>query len=288
MEHKEGFFPGVRGVEIYYQYWLPDGEPRAVLLLSHGLAEHSGRYANLVGYLVPRGYAVYALDHPGHGRSAGRRVYVERFEDFTDVLSRYLGKVRGWQPDRPVFLVGHSMGALIGGIFLLRHQTELAGAVLSGVPFKIPDNVLPITVVLSRILSRLAPRVGVASLDARGVSRDPDVVRAYVGDPLVYTGRTTARLADELLKAILRLREAAAGITIPLLILQGGADVMVDPDGARALYEEIGSADKTIKVYQGLYHEIYNEPEHERVLRDVEAWLEARLKPSARARNLAD
>lgn len=280
MEHREGFFSGVRNFEIYYQYWLPDGEPRAVLLISHGLAEHSGRYANVVSYFVPRGYAVYALDHLGHGKSAGRRVYVGRFEDFTDVLSRYLDMVRDWQPDKPVFLLGHSMGALIGGIFLLQHQTELAGAILSGIPFKIPDNVSPITVALSGLLSRLMPRLGLAGLNVQGVSRDPAVVRAYVRDPLVYTGRTTARLAYELLKAIRRLRGDAAHITIPLLILQGSADVMVDPDGARALYREAGSADKTIKVYGGLYHEIYNEPEHEQVLGDVGAWLEARVRSS--------
>ncbi len=277
MERREGFFSGVRNVEIYYQYWLPDGDPRAVLLISHGLAEHSGRYATLVGYFVPRGYAVYALDHIGHGRSGGRRVYVDRFEDFTDVLGRYLGMVREWQPGKPVFLVGHSMGALIGGMFLIQRQTELAGAILSGVPFKIPDNVSPITVALSWILSRLTPGLGLAGLNIQGISRDPAVVHAYVSDPLVYTGKTTARLAHELLQAIRRLRSAAAGITIPLLILQGGADVLVDPDGARAMYEEVGSAVKELKVYDGLYHEIYHEPEHALVLRDVESWLAVRL-----------
>ncbi len=277
MERREGFFSGVRNVEIYYQYWLPDGDPRAVLLISHGLAEHSGRYATLVGYFVPRGYAVYALDHIGHGRSGGRRVYVDRFEDFTDVLGRYLGMVREWQPGKPVFLVGHSMGALIGGMFLIQRQTELAGAILSGVPFKIPDNVSPITVALSWILSRLTPGLGLAGLNIQGISRDPAVVHAYVSDPLVYTGKTTARLAHELLQAIRRLRSAAAGITIPLLILQGGADVLVDPDGARAMYEEVGSAVKELKVYDGLYHEIYHEPEHALVLGDVESWLAVRL-----------
>ena len=277
MKHKDGFFKGMRGAKIYYQYWLPDGDARAVLLISHGLAEHSGRYMNVVNHFVPRGYAVYALDHYGHGRSEGRRVYVKGFADFTDVLKQYLAMVHAWQQDKPIFLLGHSMGALISAYFLLEHQSEFAGAILSGPSVIVPKNISRAKIAVAQVLSAIAPRVGIMALDASGVSRDPSVVRAYIDDPLVYNGKTTARLGSELLKAMQRVTAEASRITLPIMILQGGADRLVDPAGARILYDTVGSSDKTLKVYNGLYHEVYNEPEHNQVLGDVETWLEGHL-----------
>lgn len=279
MQHQEGFFTGVRGVHIYHQSWLPEDEPRAALLIVHGLAEHSGRYMNVVNRFIPLGYGIYGFDLPGHGRSDGARVYVKRFDDFIAVLRIYVGMVRGWQRDKPVFLMGHSMGALISTIFLLDHQAEFAGAILSGPGVRVPAHISRSTVVLAKLLSTLLPRMGVIGLDPAGVSRDPAVVRAYVGDPLVYTGKTTARLAYEMLKAMHRVPAEASRITLPVLIVQGGADKLVDPDGARMLYNTISSPNKTIKIYDGLYHEVFNEPEHDQVLDDVEAWLEAHVGP---------
>jgi len=138
----------------------------------------------------------------------------------------------------------------------------------------VPKNVSRATIALARVLSALAPTIGLMGLDVTGVSRDPAVVRAYIDDPLVYTGKTTARLGYEMVKAMQRVTAQAPRITLPMMILQGGADRLVDPNGARMLYDTIGSSDKTIKIYDDLYHEVYNEPEHERVLGDVEAWLE--------------
>jgi acylglycerol lipase len=277
MRHQEGTFQGVRDADIYYQYWLPEGEPKAILLIVHGLAEHSGRYMNVVNHFVPLGYGVYGLDHLGHGRSDGTRVYVECFEDYTDTLKIFLGMVRQWQPDKPLFLVGHSMGGLIGALYLLDRQAELSGAVLSGPCVKVPDNVSPVTVLLGRLLSALMPRAGLLGLEAEGVCRDPAVVEAYVNDPLVHTGKTTARLAAELLKAMARVTAEAGRITLPILLVQGSADRLVDPDGAQMLYDTAGSGDKQIEIYEGFYHEVFNEPEHDQVLRDVETWLEAHL-----------
>ena len=274
MKHEDGFFKGVRGAKTYYQYWLPDADPRAVILISHGLAEHSGRYMNVVNHLVPHGYALYSLDHYGHGRSDGTRVYVKSFSDFTDVLSGYLSMVNKWQPDKPIFLLGHSMGSLIAAVFLLDHQSAFAGAILSGPSVVVPKNVSRATITMARMLSTIAPKVGLMALDARGLSRDQSVVRAYIDDPLVYTGKTTARLGYELLKAMGSVTREASKITLTIMILQGGADRLVDPDGARMLYETVGSTDKTLKIYDSLYHEVFNEPEHDQVLGDVEAWLE--------------
>jgi len=279
MKHQEGTFQGIRDASIYYQCWLPDGKSKAVLLIVHGLAEHSGRYMNVVNHFVPLGYAVYALDHIGHGKSSGTRVYVERFQEYTDTLKTYFDMVRDWQRDQPVFLMGHSMGGLIGAVYLLDHQTELAGAVLSGPAVKVQDTVSPAFIFVGKAISALIPRLGLISLEAEGVSRDPAVVQAYVSDPLVYHGKTTARLSAELVKAIQRVTAEAAKITLPILILQGSADKLVDPKGAPILYDAASSRDKTIKIYDGFYHEVFNEPEHDRVLGDVRVWLEAHLGP---------
>lgn len=277
MKHRDGYFQGIRGTRTYYQGWLPGGPPRAALLLVHGLAEHSGRYANLIGHLVPRGYAVYGMDHVGHGKSGGARAYVERFSDFVEPLWTYFGMVREWQAGAPIFLVGHSLGGLIAATYLLDHQDGLQGAILSGPAVRIPDNISPAIIFAGRILSALIPGIGILRLDARGVSRDPEVVAAYVNDPLVYTGKTTARLGAEMLEAMQRIAAEANRIRLPVLILQGGADKLVDPAGARMLHDLVGSPDKTLKIYEGFYHEVYNEPEHEQVLSDVESWLEKRL-----------
>ena len=275
MKHQEGFFNGVRDHRIYYQYWLPETEPKAVLLVIHGLAEHGGRYMNLVNHFLPLGYAVYAADHLGHGRSEGARVYVERFADYTDTLSSFREMIRGWQKEKPVFLVGHSMGGLIGALYLLSHQNELTGAVLSGPAVKAPDDISPVTIFAGKVLSTLMPRLGLIQLEAEGVSRDPEVVEAYETDPLVYRGKITARLGAEMIKAMGQVGAEASRISLPLLILQGGADRLVHPSGAQMLHDGVASIDRKIILYEGFYHEVFNEPEHDRVLRDVEIWLEA-------------
>ena len=274
MKHQDGRFKGVRDTNIYYQYWLPEDEPKAILLVVHGLAEHSGRYMNLVNLLVPEGYAVYGIDHIGHGKSDGKRVYVERFHDYTKTLKTYFDMIRAWQPEKPIFLIGHSMGGLISAAYLLEFQDELAGAVLSGPSIKVPDNISAATIFIANLLSTIMPGAGLVQLDSKGVSRDPAVVEAYVNDPLVFTGKTTARLGAELIKTMQDVTKQAAKITLPIMIAQGSADKIIDPGCARLLYDLVGSTDKTLKMYTGFYHEIFNEPEHKQVLNDVKTWIE--------------
>ncbi len=275
MNHTEGRFQTPKGANIYYQHWQPEVAPKAILFIVHGLAEHSGRYMNIVNYFVPRGYAVYGLDHIGHGKSDGTRAYLERFSDFTGPLKTYFDMIQGWHPGKPVFLVGHSMGGLIGSVYLLEHQDELKGAVLSAPAVKVSDNISPATILLGKILSGILPQTGLLALDATAISKDKSVVDAYLNDPLVYTGKVTARLAAEMLSAMQRVTAEAATIRLPILLLQGSDDRLIDPGGANMLHEKASTPDKTLKVYDGLYHEVFNEPEREQVLRDVEAWLEA-------------
>jgi len=232
---------------------------------------------NVVNYFVPLGYAVYGVDHIGHGKSEGERVYVKRFHDYTKTLKRYFDMIRDWQPEKPIFIIGHSMGGLISAAYLLEHQDELSGVVLSGPGVKVPDNISQAIIFVAKMLSIVMPKTGLTQLAAEDISRDPAVVDAYVNDPFVYTGKITARLGAELLKTIQYVTEHATEISLPIMIVQGSDDKLVDPSGAQLLYDLVGSGDKTIKIYDGFYHEVLNEPEHEQVLNDVKTWLEAHL-----------
>lgn len=274
MEHIEGTFT-VDGIgNLYYQGWLPAGEAKAVVMVSHGLGEHSGRYLNVVNQLVPAGYAVYAIDHIGHGRSDGVRMYLNRFEDFTRPLNVYREMVPQWQPNKKMFLFGHSMGGLIAAYHLLDAQDEYAAAVLSAPLVKVPDNVTPMTLFMAKLLSQLLPKLGLQDVDPNGVSRDPAVVKAYIEDPLVHNGKTTARLGAEMLRAMQRVTAERGTIRLPVLVIQGEADPLVDAHGSREFAEALGSVDKTYREYPDRYHESFNDLGKEVILSDLQAWLD--------------
>jgi alpha-beta hydrolase superfamily lysophospholipase len=259
VRQEEGRFAGLGGLGIYWQSWLPDGAPLAVLLLAHGYAEHSGRYGNLVDYFVPRGHAIYAIDHRGHGRSDGERVQVDSYDDYLVDLKTFHDRVRAEQPSVKLFLVGHSMGAAIATAYTARHQAELDGLVLSG----------------GGIATENAP-VRPASLAlADTLSTDPAVIEAYKNDPLVYHGPPPPARTNALAQMRDRLRGDAAAIRIPILVLAGAASPLGDGPRSQALYDVVGSPDKTLKLYGGLMHEIFNEPQHRAIMADMEAWLDA-------------
>ena len=273
MKHHERTFKGCDHLNLFWQRWLPRGRPRPTLIVVHGLAEHGSRYGNFVSHFVPRGYAVYAHDLRGHGRSEGRRCFVNRFQQYVDDLDRFLDIVKQEQPATRIFLAGHSMGGTISVAYAIEHQDRLAGLILSGSALAPGSSISPVQLAIVRALSRLAPRLGVASLKASGISRDEEVVTAYVNDPLVFKGKITARLGGELLSMMRTLPERTPVIKLPVLIMHGAEDVMSQPQGSRLLCDQVSSQDKTLVLYEGLHHEIYNEPERESVFADVEAWL---------------
>lgn len=277
MHHLEGTFRGVRELKIYHQTWLPEGEVKAAVLIVHGLGEHSGRYTNVVNHLVPRGYAVYGFDLPGHGKSEGVREFVKEFADYAQTVTAVFNVVQAEQPGKPVFLVGHSMGGLIACHYLLEHSDDFNGAVISAPGIMIPEFVTKFTVFTGKALSIVAPKTGLLALDADAVSRDPEVVQSYKNDPLVFHGKTTARLSAELLQAMMTVNEKMGQITAPLMGVHGSEDQLANPEASQLLYVRAGSTDKTLKIYEGLYHEVFNEPEHNEVLGDVVAWLDAHL-----------
>ena len=279
ISHQEGFFDGVRGAQTYYQCWLPEGEPKAVLFIVHGLAEHSGRYMHIVNHFVPLGYAVYGHDCFGHGKSEGTRVFVEQFEDMTKPLKTYFDMVRAFQPGRPIVLLGHSLGGLISSRHLLDHQSNYVGAILSGPSIRVVDHPSSFLLFILNLVSGIVPKLGVKQLESDVMSTDPKEVEGYVSDPLVHPGKVTAGMLAAMFTAIKYVTDHASQITLPLLIVQGGADATIDPAGAQLLYDTVGSSDKTIKVYEGYYHEIFNEPKarRDKVFQDIQDWLETRL-----------
>ena len=265
------------GAVLHVTHWLPEAPPRAIVLLAHGYAEHAGRYEHVAKRLNDAGYAVYAVDHWGHGRSDGEGGYVPRFSAFLDGMAELLTLVEINHGDTPRLLLGHSMGGLIAALFLVERQQAFAAAALSGpaiLPAEPPSRV---TVWLSRFLSRFFPRLGVLSLDANGVSRDPAVVEAYRADPLVYEGKIGARLGKEFMDAMAVAQADAPKIRLPILIQHGEADRLTAPAGSRYLFANVTSTDKALKIYPGLFHEIYNEPERDAVLGDLVGWFDTHV-----------
>lgn len=265
------------GARLHLKCWAPPGPAKAVVMLIHGYAEHLGRYEHVAARMTAAGYAVYAVDHWGHGSSDGVPGFVPAFSVYLDGVEALLARVRSDHPRAPRFLVGHSMGGLIVASFLLRHPQEFAGAVLSGAAIKPAEAPSAATILLSRVLSTLAPRMGVIQLDPTQVSRDAKVVAAYLADPLVYKGRVGARLGAQMLAAMGDVQANAARIALPLLLMHGQCDGLAAPSGSQFLYDRVRSTDKTLKLYEGLYHEIFNEPEKQAVLDDLVGWLDAHV-----------
>jgi len=273
IKHIEDSFRGQGSLNLYYQCWLPPQKPKAVLVLVHGLAEHSSRYGNVVDYFVPRGYAVCGLDHRGHGKSQGLPGYVERFSHFVSDLIDFLGIVRRLFPQARIIAVGHSVGGTIAIAGAVQAPEKLDGLILSGT-FMIPGASLsPAKIMAARLLSLLLPKMGVDTIDATAISQDKAVVQAYLNDPLVYHGKISARLGAEIITAMRRLLHEIAGLALPVLIMHGSEDRLSRPDGSRLLYERVGSKHKMLKLYQGFHHELFNEPGRRQVFEDMERWL---------------
>jgi alpha-beta hydrolase superfamily lysophospholipase len=278
MKHTEAEFTGCEGNSLYYQNWLPDGKPKAVLIIVHGLAEHSGRYKNVIDYFVPRGYAAYAFDYRGHGKSKGKRGYMERFSYYLDDLALFLDLVRSKHPENIVFIIGHSAGSTIAATFAINHQDKFNGLILSGTTIKPGISLSRAKITMANLLSFVLPKVGVERIDVSTISRDKAVVDAYISDPLVYKGKIRARSGAELIRAMQTLEYQAPQIKLPVLIMHGTADRLSDPEGSRILYQRVSSVDKKLKLYNGFYHEIFNEPECEQVFIDMEEWLDAHIR----------
>jgi alpha-beta hydrolase superfamily lysophospholipase len=271
--HPEGSFATSDGLELYYQCWVPASRrARAVLINLHGLGDHSGLYPTLAAHFPPRGVALYAYDMRGNGRSPGQRAYVGSWQEYVDDLHAFLLRVREWEPNLPVFVLGNSLGGLVVLEYALQHPGELGGVIAAAPPLGqlgVPRPLMALGRLMSRIWPRFSLQVG---MDLSGLARDPKVIESVVADPLFHR-RGTARLSTEVTAAIARVQARAADLAVPLLLLHGSADRMVPPDGTRAFYSRVALPDREFREYEGAYHGLFADLNHHEVLRDLERWI---------------
>ncbi|MGJ8686359.1 MAG: alpha/beta hydrolase [Spongiibacteraceae bacterium] len=273
---EQGRFRGCQGVRIFWRSWKVE-QPLAVVVISHGLGEHGGRYAPLADYLNVQGYSVFAIDHRGHGRSAGKRGDIGRFQYVVEDLGHLISEVVV-PIGKPIILLGHSMGGAVATDYSLRNQSLLAGLMLSGPALN--SSVVPGAVkIVCSILGKLAPHLPALKIDPTLVSRDPESVKKYIEDPYNLTSSVPIRTIAEMVSAIGELPAQFPRITLPMLILHGEEDQLIPCDASRALHDGCGSQDKTLMVYPELYHEVLNElPEaRAQVMADIGTWLAARV-----------
>ena len=274
VEQGHALFEGKGGIHLFEQWWRPMGTPpKAVVVVIHGLKDHSSRYAELAGRLVGHGFAVHAMDLRGHAHSEGPRVDVGAFNDYVEDLAVFIQRVKQREPGKPVFLLGHSMGGAVVTLYTLAHPTEVAGLITHGAALKLDVSGAKATSI--KFISALNPHAGLFQLDLDDFSRDPEVVRAAKEDPLIYQPGAPVHTATELLAATKNIQEHMEDITVPLLILHGTEDKLTAHEGSEELYRRARSTDKTLKLYPGLYHDLVHEPEKEQVLTDITTWLDA-------------
>lgn len=275
--HNVSDFHGAGGTRLVRRSWPPAGSPRASIVLVHGYAEHSERYAWVGEQLAAAGFAVHAYDLRGHGRSEGPRARVASFREHLDDLDAFFGVVRQEAGAGPLFLLGHSMGGLVAALYAAVRRPAINGLVLSGPAAEEPGRGVRVVAKVFGGVAKVAPGLPTRKLAAATVSRDPAVVKAYDEDPLVYRGGIPAATIAAFPRAIARLYKDAANITMPLLIVHGTADELASVAGSQALFDRVASNDRVFKQYEGLAHEVLNEPEKATVLADIRGWLEGHL-----------
>jgi alpha-beta hydrolase superfamily lysophospholipase len=278
MQHREGHFTTSDGADIYTQAWLPDNVPQAIVLIVHGLGEHSGRYGNYVDYFVPRGYALYSFDTRGHGRSSGPRGYVERFDRFVEDLDRRAAEARSDWPGTPLFVLGHSLGSLMALSYARLYPDRLTGLITSGTALQDALELPAWQRSLATVLSRVTPSLKINNgVPLAGLSHDPAVIAAFKSDPLTHAWGTP-RLATEAEVVRAQIRQSAATWCVPTLMLHGGGDPVCLAEGARQFAAQTPPGLVEYHEYPGLYHEIHHEAEKEQVFHDIEMWLTAQLR----------
>jgi alpha-beta hydrolase superfamily lysophospholipase len=285
----ERSFDGVGGLRIVYDVWTPEGrsgatgestqhvDPTGVVILAHGYAEHARRYDHVAQRFGEAGLITYALDHRGHGRSEGKRVYLKDISEYTGDFHHLVGIATAAHPELKRVVLGHSMGGGIVFAYGVEHPDDYALMVLSGPAVYAQDAVSSFMIGVAKVLGSVLPGLPIEDLPADAVSRDPEVVAAYEADPMVHHGKLPAGIAKALLKVGETMPQRAAALAAPLLVLHGGQDKLIPVEGSRRLMECVGPIDAHLKVYPELYHEVFNEPERAVVLDDVVSWIEVRL-----------
>lgn len=278
MLHQERRFNAQDGTEIFHQAWrLPDEAPKAAMQIVHGLGEHSGRYQNYVDYFVPKGYALYAADTRGHGRSSGPRGHTPSYDALLDDIATFLASARAEQIEHKIVLLGHSLGGNLALNYALRHPDGLLAVIATGPWLQLPKAPPAPLVALARVIARMTPSLALANgLDVGAISRDPAVVEAYRHDPLVHD-RISARMYLHCAAAATWALKHAGDLALPALLLHGGDDRLTSPAGTRLFWHTAGQPQVEYREYAGMYHEVHNDVGKEAVFNDIEDWLAAKL-----------
>jgi alpha-beta hydrolase superfamily lysophospholipase len=275
MPYIESHLTTTDGLSLRTQRWTPEGEPQAVVVLTHGHGEHSGRYVHVGQALSAAGYAVYAYDLRGHGKSGGPRGHTPRYDVLLDDLQLVWGWAEKENPGKKLFIYGHSMGGQITLNFALRRKPQAAGVIVSApwltLTYMPPAWKVTLAKVLSNILPTFTQKTG---LDAAVKMAHDDAHLNSLPDLNLTHTFMSARMGFDVLAAADDALAHAIDFKYPLLILHGDADGAMNPAGSKQFYERASSTDKTLKLYPGLFHEVHNETERTVVLSDVVGWLE--------------
>jgi alpha-beta hydrolase superfamily lysophospholipase len=266
---------GASGLSIFFRSLRPKGNPRAVVIIVPGFNAHSGYYGWVAEQLVAAGLAVYAVDLRGRGNSDGERFYVDSFEDYVSDVEAVVKVARSRESSVPVFLLGHSAGGVVSCLYTLDHQSELAGLICESFAHELPAPDFALAVFKG--LGYLAPHAHILHLPNERFSRDPKVVEAMNEDPLIAHETQPTRTMAALVRADERLKKEFPLITLRLLILHGSDDKNTNPSGSQHFYDMAGSADKTLKLYEGGFHDILNDLDKRVVMQDIQDWIGARL-----------
>ncbi len=272
--YAEEFLEGVGGFRIFTRAWRPEGKPRAMVVLSHGFNSHSGYYLWAAEQLIASDIAVYALDYRGRGQSDGERYYVEKFAEYQADLDLLVRHARAREPGLKLFVLGHSAGGVIACNYVLDHQAQIAGLVCESFAYQVPAPDFALAVLKG--LAHVAPHAHVLKLPKQEFSRDPKVTQALIDDPLLANEVQPTKTVAEMVRADERLKRDFPQFTLPLLIIHGTRDTVTRPEGSKEFYARASSADKTLKLYDGFYHDPLNDVGKEIVMADIRAWIEQR------------
>jgi len=281
IESSEETVNGKDGNQIFFRSWHPPGPPSALVVICHGVNSHSGQYEWTARQLAENGFVVYALDLRGRGKSSGERFYVEDIEEYVGDLATLVDLAKTREAGLAVFLLGHSAGGVVSCVYTLEHQAELDGFICESFAFKVPAPDIALSVIKG--LSHIAPHLGVLKLRNEDFSRDPEAVRVLNSDPLIAGEIQPASTVAALVRADDRLKKSFDQITLPVFIMHGTVDKATVPAGSQFFYEHAGSPDKTLKMYEGHYHDLLNDYGKEDVLADTTHWIRQHLPRSATA-----
>ncbi len=271
----ENRFVGLGGFNIFYRSWKPEAPAKAVVVIVPGFNSHSGYYYWVAQQFVLREMAVYAMDLRGRGHSDGERYYVDSFAEYVDDVARTVAIAKTGNPGLPVYLLGHSAGGVVACLYALDHQAELAGLICESFAYQLPAPDFALATLKG--LSHIAPHARVLALDNRTFSRDADVVAAMNADPLIAHETQPTKTVAAMVRADERLKREFSAIKLPALIIHGTEDKDAKPSGSQFFYNTAGSADKTLKLYDGYFHDLLNDVGKELVISDILGWLDARL-----------